>query len=1384
MAQDLNRSIKIYIDNSDAMANAGKLEKKISELRAELSRLSAEGKKNDQQYIATEKALKKHERSYSNYQNIIRETARVLKNLSGATYKELIATKKVLRNELQKEQRGTELYTEKLKSHNAIQKQITIAQKEMNGTLGAQGTLMSRAANGFNKYFGMITTGLATITGISFTFRKLSQDAAQMEDTYADVMKTTGMTRDEVGDLNEEFKKMDTRTAREELNMLARDAGKLGLQSKKDVLDFVEAGNQINVALGEDLGEGAIRNIGKMSEIFRNSTRELDQMDLKGRMLSIGSAINELGQSSTASEAYLVNFTQRLGGVASQAGISIQNVLGYASALDQSGQAVEMSATALQKFIMKLMGEPEKFARMAGLEVKKFNNLLKNDTNEAIKIVLKSLSEKGGFQQLIPLFQEMGLDGARAVQVLTSLAANIEKVDKAQQISNKAFAEAVSLTNEYNIKNNNAAAQLEKRKKAFKDAAEELGKRLNPALLKSTNYVTYMVKLLPGFLDFLGKYGKYIFYLVTAYAAYTAGVKLSVMWNTKFKEALTINNLLLKAKAAYLGAARLAMLAYNVVLGLVTGNFTMMRRAWILLTTSMSTNPIGMIAVAATAAVAGIIKLVQWLNRTSEATKAIKEATKQYNSELANETREANALFQALKKYNPESNTHLQIRKEIISKYGKYLQGLIDEKGNITDISKAIAAVNNGLREQIALKIRNTATDKITEDSLNKQTEITDKIMKRIGKQVSSETIRSSIRETINRTISEFDASGNKDYAQLQQKLLSDIQQTYGVDAYKGMRNVKNVVSDLVNELRESGKAVDEVKQKFSGMISEMTDVSSVIQTGPGDDPDGPDTIIPGINEDKKKNKKALESFEEAHKQKLLALKKQLLEENKTEKWFAEESVKIQQQYFVDKIALQKKLGESTVDTEIQHLDYILDLRKTADEKLLVQLNESRDSMLLSLDEYISLERNKLQDQVDDGIINRNKYNSELIALDLYAAQQRLNIASQHEDMIREADFEANEAKKKALEEAVKATKKATEEETKALEKSNKDKLKLTSDFEKEREQILSKYDPFTAKQKYEKELDVLDDYHKNGLLKEDEYQRALFQIKMKYYADYAEKAVSFANYVSDAVSSYHKAEADNLEAQKQRELSAAGSNAEKREEIEKKYAEKELNLKKKQANADAAVKIAQSISAGALAVMQAYAQLGPIAGSAAAALLAVTTAAQVASILAQRKAIMATTLDGSSGSSISGSGARVVNQRARGKYDVIGADDNRYYPGVPYVGPARTGFVSTPTLMGEAGRELVVSSPDLIRLQRHINYPLVIKAINDARTGVVPQRASGNYSQIPAPANPSPDMAILHEVRDLLYYLKNNGVKAPVVLSELQRKQELLNTSQKIGSK
>lgn len=589
------------------LLNGEQAKKELDEMRVHAQTLSRTiddlRKKGDHALAKTlEPDLKAARKSMNELRKQTIDVNHVLSNLHTAKPKELKDALTAMNRQLDsgKIKRGS-------KEWNELNNNIRRTRTEMT-KIAAESQVsesrLSRFAGGFNKYFAGAAAAIASVTGVSMALRKISEDVAKMDDVYADVMKTTGLTREEVLALNDEFKKMDTRTAREELNMLARDAGKLGISSKKDVLQFVEAGNQINVALGEDLGEGAIRNIGKITEVFKTSSIDLQNLDIKGQMLAVGSAINDLGQSSTANEAYLVSFTQRLGGVASQAGISVQDILGYASALDQSGQAVEMSATALQNFIMKVMGDPAKFARLAGIEVGKFNQLLKTDANGAIKSVLKSLSEKGGFQQLIPIFQEMGLDGARAVGVLSSLATNISKVEEAQRISNEAFREGTSLTNEYSIKNNNLNAKLEKRRNDFKDAALELGERLNPALLKSTSIITYLVKILPGVLDFFAKYGPTMAKVTALILAYNIGLKSQVMWK-RMAAVDTVKLILMYAKES----AQMTILSLRYVFASKSAGE--LNRSLKALWATTKINPMGLL-------VAGIVALGYGLYKWSQ----------------------------------------------------------------------------------------------------------------------------------------------------------------------------------------------------------------------------------------------------------------------------------------------------------------------------------------------------------------------------------------------------------------------------------------------------------------------------------------------------------------------------------------------------------------------------------------------------------------------------------------------------------------------------------------------------------------------------------------------------------------------------------------------
>ncbi len=183
---------------------------------------------------------------------------------------------------------------------------------------------------------------------------------------------------------------MDTRTARAQLNDLAGDAGRLGITSKQQILDFVEAADQIYVALGEDLGEDAVKNIGKLAQMFGES----DRLGLRGAMLATGSVINELAQSSSAAEGYIMEFANRLAGVGNQAGLSQAQIMAFGSVLDQNAVNVEKGATALQNVFTALFKNPAKMAQAAGLEVQKFTELLSTDANAAL-IDLPNLTKFG-----------------------------------------------------------------------------------------------------------------------------------------------------------------------------------------------------------------------------------------------------------------------------------------------------------------------------------------------------------------------------------------------------------------------------------------------------------------------------------------------------------------------------------------------------------------------------------------------------------------------------------------------------------------------------------------------------------------------------------------------------------------------------------------------------------------------------------------------------------------------------------------------------------------------------------------------------------------------------------------------------------------------------
>lgn len=508
--------LEIIVQQDSARQKMIELEKDMKNASSTLNKLKKQFGENSAEYKAQEQVVKKLKAEYDKLFEEIGIGKLSLKEL-GNRQRELNA---ILRN-LDPSLPQWKQYNQQLKEVNARIRELRNEAKETQFSI-------AKLADGFNRYAAIGASVIASLTGVALTARKCVDEYAQMEEAQSQVIKYTGLTKEETEALNESFKQMDTRTAREELNRLAGEAGKLGISSRAQVLEFVEAADMINVALGEDLGEDAVKNIGKLSQMFDDGSRSL-----KENMLAIGSAVNQVAQSSSASEPYLVEFTARMGGVAKQADLAVTDVMGFASALDQNMLRSEMASTALQSLILKIYQEPAKYAKLAGMDVQEFVNLVNTDVNEALLQFLGTLGKMGGMAQMSPILKEMKLSGAEAAGVISALAGNIDQVRREQENANQAFIDGTSIINEFGVQNNTVQAGLDKAKKQFKDVRVELGEQLLPVMKYMVTTGSLTVKGLKQVVSIMVDYKSEILTAGAAVVTYTLYLKAATLWTNR-----------------------------------------------------------------------------------------------------------------------------------------------------------------------------------------------------------------------------------------------------------------------------------------------------------------------------------------------------------------------------------------------------------------------------------------------------------------------------------------------------------------------------------------------------------------------------------------------------------------------------------------------------------------------------------------------------------------------------------------------------------------------------------------------------------------------------------------------------------------------------------
>lgn len=643
---------RVLLDDKQAKQTIALLEKQLEQVKQK----KTDAFKKGDDTKAFDKEINRINASLKTLRTNQEQVNRTFNNLSSASYKELSVVMKTVQKQLRSG--AVERNSEEWKKLQQKLKEVKREMNAINSESKETTSLWSRFVNVLNTNWGAVSQIIAAYAGLSMTIRKCAQAYADMEESMANVRKYTGQTDEQVHQMNEDFKRMDTRTAREQLNELAGSAGRLGITSKDMIEEFVDGADKINVALGDDLGEGAVDKIGKLAQMFGEDKTK----GLRGAMLATGSAVNELAQNSSANAGYIVDFTADLSGVGIQAGMTQAQLMGLASALDQNMQEEATSATVFSQLITKMYQEPAKFAKIAGVEVTKFSNLMKTNANEGLMTFLSAMKSRGGFAEMAPMFEEMQLNGTRAVGVLSAVASHLDQVRTAQDLATQSYASGTSVINEFNVQNNTVQAQLDKAKKRFEDLTVELGEQLIPVTRYAISTLSIGIHVLSTLITFTVTHVKQLAIIGSAIAVCTA------LW---YKETIAIK---LRTAAAAANAA--VDKAYIATTTLLRTAMVALQATWALLTKGVQ----GYIVVMRAARLASLTNpwaaLATVLTVVGVAVYGTVKAFASYNETLRNNTQEA------------KNNRAVAEQQASLAK--KVSDATIDERNKIDMLNKII----------------------------------------------------------------------------------------------------------------------------------------------------------------------------------------------------------------------------------------------------------------------------------------------------------------------------------------------------------------------------------------------------------------------------------------------------------------------------------------------------------------------------------------------------------------------------------------------------------------------------------------------------------------------------------------------------------------------
>ena len=1221
----------LKVNSKEARQKLEKLESKAADLREQFADAFRKGDTRGIDNI--NKQLQKVNKEINNMRTNAANIRAAMVRLDEASPRDLQRTIKMINNELNsgRVKRGTKEWNDYVEKLKEVQAELSKVKKEMQPDNSK--SFIDKIKDGINDWGTTAAAATAAFAGVVMSGKAAVQAYADMEAEEANVRKFTGMTAEEVQSLNAEFKKLDTRTSREELNKLAQEAGRLGKTSQEDVLGYVRAADQINMAL-DDLGDGATLTLSKLTEIFGDEKR----FGTEKSLLKTGSVINDLSQKCSASAPYLAEFSSRLGGIAAQSKMTISQIMAFGAVLDSNNLMVEASSTAVGQLITSIYQEPAKIAKAAGMDVAKFSKMVKEDMNGALIALFEQLNRFGGMGSLASVFDSMGNDGARAIPVLTALAGHIDTLKLRQEQANEAFRDGTSISKEAEVQNNTVQAQLDKAKKGFNDMAVALGEQLLPVMRYCISGSSMLMRVISQIVDFIITYRKELLVLVGILASYYAGVVLS--------KAVTIaHTVAMAAHTAVTKTATAIQTAYNAVVGMgrivviaFTQGLNAAKAAFIALNSTMKANALGLVlslvAAVTTAFIAAARKVTEFSRRMSEARDTANKIREEALIKIGEEKSKIDLLVDAAQ----NEVLSLEERQKAINQLNEIIPGYNAHLDATT--GKYIAA-----KEKLDAYLQSLARQYELEGAKAQLAEI--------GKEKAAATIKQ--REA------------QKDYDRNQKETVNANYLNGQYTSSWGMvgNSYVDATSKLKATLDDANRELDVINAKEKsifdayGVDLQRDAANKKPETVTTVTPTGGTPTLPESDKERKEREKrereARKAEREAQREAKEALKKDLDERKSLYLQAEAENLTLYvtgQQSYADYLAKKEKLEKTYTDDVIKiHEDHNkLDIAaygqalKSKADLLKKQQDEERKPRLVNVEADHKYNTDKITsayfDPSSSDYQNKILLNQKLLDEDLRYLKKKRDLYAKGSEEWAALDREYYE--------------RICQDQ---LEKQ-KETAQALMEFEKQ-------YRSASGSMRMQNELRILDQLHEQKLISEKEYLKAKRDIEKKYeeedterlqersseygdmltnlydaivkffedlgeeggdwignLADLAQAAYTLMSAALSQYTAYSNAERDlelaKIEKRYDKEIKAAGKNSKKKKKLEEQKEAEIAKVKKKYNDRAMKIELAQAVASTAVAAINAYASasqqawwLGPVA----AALALAAGAIQIASI-------------------------------------------------------------------------------------------------------------------------------------------------------------------------